>query len=551
MYTYLCQYPKDREMGWSDEIQGVCHDKENWYFTQNGNIWKFPLSYDLNNTCKSENRSIGIYKNAYGHRLGDIDYYNGYLFVPVTGDGNPYIAAFRASDLSYVAKTELLKFKLNYSSLHWCAINPNDGYLYTSDKNVGNDFTKETTPVMVYRIDFDRLNKKQDYFIYYKTFLRIYNASGDRLRREYVQGGCFDDKNHLHINNGRFTLKVVDHNYANDRGGISVFSVPSIPEKGFKRSYRVKRIAASNQKDGFRYQFNGTGEEPSGITYWDLRNEKPGGKVCGCLHAIMSDNTGKGADDFYFKHYDRLPVVDEKMSQHVSKMGVIITSELCNKREILKDKVLNTVVDAIVSSDEEKRRRKNQDLMAGLFKNRKIEYTVIENMTSMGIEAILYALFEESVSTDVNYIYINCHGNKDELLIGYYDISKEIEMKYTHLHAVLSEINGKKVVLIDSCHSGNEELLDEKTHILASSLTDENATGDSVIGNWATRYWVCGAGYDFLPGAKDDLEADSDKDHKVTLRELRDYTNRKLRNNSRLQHCVAISHNLDEVIFEK
>ena len=123
MYKYIRNYPSDREMGWSDELQGVSHDSNNWFFTQNGNIWKFPLNHDLDETCKSENRSKGIYKNAYGHRLGDCDCYNNYLFVPVTGDGTPYIAVFDASDLSFVAKDHIKRFDIDYHSIHWCAQN--------------------------------------------------------------------------------------------------------------------------------------------------------------------------------------------------------------------------------------------------------------------------------------------------------------------------------------------------------------------------------------------------------------------------------------------
>lgn len=542
MYNYICNYPKDREMGWSDELQGVCHDESNWFFTQNGNIWKFPLSHDLNDTCKSENRSKGIYKNAYGHRLGDFDYYDKYLFVPVTEDGAPYIAAFRADNLSYVAKTYLTRFGKNFSSVHWCAINPKDGYLYTSDENVGNDFTEKTSPVMVYSIDMARIRNKQDGFLNYKTFIRLYTSSGDRLTRKYVQGGCFDNSNHLHINNGEYTLKISGHNYANNCGGISVFTIPTIPQTGARPSYRVKRIASSNQSKGFRYQFDGTGEEPSGITYWDLTNKKPAGKVCGCLHAIMSDNVGTGADDFYFKHYERISVNESYASQHVAKMGVIITAERSQ---------LPTVLNYTERVEEAKRRHENQELVAGLFNNRSIDYTIIENTPLSEIEKILDAVYENSKNTDMDYIYINCHGSTRGLALGYSGDSSEEFISYYSLKNVLSKIKGKRVILIDSCESGGATTLrDPKSFILTSARSDEYAVGDSVIGNWATRYWVCGAGYDFLPGFAHDMEADTNNDKKVTLNELYEYTNRKLKNNSRKQRCLLISDNPNEVIFE-
>ena len=36
MYTYIRQWTKDREMGWSEEANGVCHDANNWFATDKG-----------------------------------------------------------------------------------------------------------------------------------------------------------------------------------------------------------------------------------------------------------------------------------------------------------------------------------------------------------------------------------------------------------------------------------------------------------------------------------------------------------------------------------
>ena len=534
MYSYLGNYPSDREPGWSDELQGVCHDDSNWFFTQKGKIWKFPLKFDLDKSCKKADPSKGILNNNYGYRLGDIDCYNGYLFVPVSGNGSPYIAVFRASNLSYVARTRLERFKQSFQTVHWCAINPNDQCLYTSDENVGNDFTDNTSPVMVFSIDWNRINRGLDNFLTQKTFIRIYNNSGQRLTRNYVQGGCFDMANHLHINNGEYTL--AGHNYANDKGGISVFTIPSIPASGAKPSYRVRRIAYSNQSSGFRYQFNGMGEEPSGITYWDLTKKTVPGKVRGCLHAIMSDNAGVGDDDFYFKHYDRIPVTESSISQSVSKMGVIITALKSESYYALR-------------YDENRRRHKNQELVSGLYNNRNIDYTIIENMPLSGIKAILNAIYSQSTNSATNYIYINCHGSESGLSLGYsLTDSNEIGISYASLKtAVLDKIKGKKVVLIDSCHSGaGTALKAPNSYVLCSTQKSDLAWGDSAIGNWATRYWVCGAGYDFLPGAAHDMEADKNKDKKVTLQELFDYTNSKLC----IHSCVMVSDKPNTVIFE-
>lgn len=68
----------------------------------------------------------------------------------------------------------------------------------------------------------------------------------------------------------------------------------------------IYRLTHSNQDRDFRYQFNSIGEEPEGITYWDLDENNKAPYIRGQLHAIMLDNAGKGDDDFYFKHYRRV-----------------------------------------------------------------------------------------------------------------------------------------------------------------------------------------------------------------------------------------------------
>lgn len=536
MYEYLKQWPKDREMGWSDEIHGVCHDAGNWFFTQNGNLWKFPLKHNINETCKKENRSKGIYKNSYKYRLGDCDCYGEYVFVPVTGDGAPYIAVFNASDLSFVTKQRITRFDSNFTSIHWCAINPSDGRLYTSDRHLGNDLKSDTTPIIVYNIDFNKIRARQSDFLQYSTFILIYNASGKRMTREYMQGGCFDGKNHLHITNGDYTIKGGDHNYANDRGGISVFTIPSISQSSPAKFYQAKRIASSNQSSGFRYQFNGTGEEPSGITYWDLSGKSVPGELCGCLHAIMSDNCGTGDDDFFFKHYKQTSYRDSYISfsaRTVTKMGVIITTDRSDG--------------SVLTYDEHRRRVKNQEMVSGLFKNRNIDYVVIENQSITAVKNMITDVFSRSDSNDWNYIYINCHGGNGTVSLGY---NAKYSTSFSELHNLFAKISGKRIILLDSCHSGSaSDLNDTNSFIICSAYADENAKGDSVFGNWATRYWVCGAGYDFLPGAEDDMEADSNKDNRVTIKELLDYTNKKLKAYSRAQSCVMYSNNPSEVIF--
>lgn len=59
-YRYLGNYPKDRNTGWSVNMQGVTHDENHWYFTQEQKLWKFPVGHDLNQKVTRADPARGI-----------------------------------------------------------------------------------------------------------------------------------------------------------------------------------------------------------------------------------------------------------------------------------------------------------------------------------------------------------------------------------------------------------------------------------------------------------------------------------------------------------
>jgi len=307
VYKYLYQWPKDRQNGWSEKLQGVCHDDDNWFFTQNGNIWKFPVTHRLGDKVTSPDPAKGILRNRYGYHPGDLDHYKGYLFVPITDDGDPYMAVFSAKDLSFITKQYMRTTGYNakkFDGLGWCAINPRDGRLYTSGKHVNGEVGSCITS---YNIDLSQVKKtssNQSVFLDKPAYMYLYDGRS-HLKRDHMQGGCFDDRNHLHINNGLY-----GKDYGNDKGGISVFDVP-VTIKENQQNY-LYRSARSYQSGTFRYQFNGRWQEPEGITYWDLNKDKRAPEISGVLHAIMIDVDIASADDLYFKHYDLVDPVGNR-----------------------------------------------------------------------------------------------------------------------------------------------------------------------------------------------------------------------------------------------
>ena len=326
-YDYIGEYPPgDREPGWSNELNGICHDDYNWYITQDGNVWKFPVDHDLNKTVKKEDPSRGIYKRNYGSHLGDCDCYNGYLFVPVEGTKQKtiilhvantvvkfplpltfvkdyHVAVFSTKDEpKFVARNNMIipdgknKGK-SFANLGWLAINKK-GLLFTSE------FVNKDKPIYVYTIDFDKIRMGKNDFLKLYAKINLVDENGDYITRDHVQGGCFDENNNLYLCNGSSS------GYSNSKGGITIFEIPDLSYNPDK-VVLVKVKARSNQCHAFRFQFNTYGQEPEGLTYWDLDNRKAPGNE-GQLHAIMIENNAasdffnRGGDDLYFKHYRKI-----------------------------------------------------------------------------------------------------------------------------------------------------------------------------------------------------------------------------------------------------
>ena len=272
-YKHLGNYPENRENGWSDELQGVCHDENFWYFSQNnhdscskktGRIWKFPIEHNLNKEIESPQGRITRITCG-NHHLGDMDYYKGYLFVPL----EKYIVVF-TDNLKPLSIFDFSKVGQNYASTGWCAVNPNDGRLYTSNRHIGIKPDDEYSLIHVYDINIevlDKLKSKRPFFsdtecdikdFVHSDFLTYaYDLSPyivddydavSRLTLTHTQGGCFDKSNLLHLVTGvgrkGWIFKKIDKN-----SGISVFNVPKVDKGSYKvKKYNIVRVAKSEQK---------------------------------------------------------------------------------------------------------------------------------------------------------------------------------------------------------------------------------------------------------------------------------------------------------------
>src|SRR4051794_23813624 len=77
---------------WSNDVQGVAHDADNWFITATEVFWKIPVEQDLNTVTLA---SPGVVLRTFGHypqlagynHLGDPDVYRfagtDYLLLPI------------------------------------------------------------------------------------------------------------------------------------------------------------------------------------------------------------------------------------------------------------------------------------------------------------------------------------------------------------------------------------------------------------------------------------------------------------------------------------
>lgn len=286
---YLGNFPKERQSGWSEKLQGVANNENYWFFTQVNRLWKFPVSHDLNDKVTAPNPSKGILMSripsalqGYDH-FGDLDYYRGYLFIPVEGKGKtPRIAVFKASSLDYVDSYPLE----NQRQAGWVAIDPISGLLYTSNNHIDQD----NNPILIYKFDLERLQQGDLKLSRHSNFY-LRNEQGNKIAlKPYLQGGVFSsDGQTLYLVNG----KAKD--FDTKDGGIWAFNANN-----------GRKVMKSGQGGEFKFEFHPGAfkyEEPEGITYWDLDRKEAPRIQGGQIHVILLDNDWSNSDEFYFKHY--------------------------------------------------------------------------------------------------------------------------------------------------------------------------------------------------------------------------------------------------------
>jgi len=268
-------FPSDRSFSWSDEVQGITHDEQNWFISQINGLWRIPADLNLNTSFSGREKSLGVARveipadlRAQGYyHMGDIDYYQGHIYVPVEGRHRPF--KLLKIDAATMELKGVANFWQQQKHAPYVAINPTTGILYTSE------FTPNKK-VGLY--GYKMIDDEKGFRLEHAPRLVLKNAKGDRpVKVHRIQGGEFDLETR--------TLFLVS-----DRvdGGILAFDMDT---GNFKYAHYV------DYRPGFPNY-----EELEGITIWRKAEHKTAG-VEGAIHVLMLDNDLNG-DDVYLKHYD-------------------------------------------------------------------------------------------------------------------------------------------------------------------------------------------------------------------------------------------------------
>lgn len=199
------------------------------------------------------------------------------------------------------------------------------------------------------------------------------------------------------------------------------------------------------------------------------------------------------------------------------------------------------------------------------------------NHTGFEINERFKNTFKDTKQNDISYIYIVCHSNRyGEMYIGTdggYCTPAELRKLCD------DNIKGTVVVMIESCFAGSvigqsipqkendamdcsEQILNEfiktssdnnatlttsKYKVICSSRKDETSMGGSI--SLATKYWSLGGGWNQDRNKKCKLNADANKDNQVTLKELYNYSYKKVKKENPNQHICVYPENSGFVIF--
>lgn len=334
-HTFLGNRPDEGNPGWESEANGLAHDHDHWYVTQNyvtnfgftnPQIYRIPVTQDLAGhvTCSSSGVScsnvypdvLPLYNQGYDH-YGDPDFYEhegeGYLLVPVErkeGGRPPGVAVFRANaTLDFLAFAPLA----GQTAWSWVAVDANGNLVSSNGGGVGQ--------LTRYRVDWSGLTAVPLQFSPQPIDpIVLYDETSSPLSIDSLQGGEFSDDGQLLYISAGYYVELFGPGVSPEGLGWGIHVFETRPGSGSECGGAASCVVATrvekshNGPGGFAFEFEPAApafQETEGLTFWDLDADGRAPNIGGQLHVILLDNDNNpfdldgdpNDDDVYVKHY--------------------------------------------------------------------------------------------------------------------------------------------------------------------------------------------------------------------------------------------------------
>lgn len=251
----------------SKGLNGLSHDNQFWYFSQAGQLWKVPRSKNLASIGELADEDMVqaeippyLARNGYDS-FGDLDYYQGMLWVALQGSGRaagrPLLAVFRADNMELVTTITMRQWQTTISCV---AINPATGYLFSA-------VTGSTSFLNQYRII---INGDQVSLAAPLRF-NLTDKSDRAATLVHIQCGAFSA-------NGRYLFLSEER----------------------KTSNHLRAYNHRNGKEMYTANYSTT-PAAQGVTFWATGSAAPG--ISGNLHLLLLHPNAGDRDAYTFRHY--------------------------------------------------------------------------------------------------------------------------------------------------------------------------------------------------------------------------------------------------------
>lgn len=268
--TFVGDLPSDRSYeNFSDDLQGITHDANNWYLTRNAtNFWKDTATNGIiaKQAVTNINGDPPIrywlpdpwYAAGFRH-YGDLVYVNGLIYTSMDNNGDVAGVGVWNTNLNYIGFNYLPNWR---GSFPFIAYNSRDGLFYTVT-NASGPTTVKAYQITVWGNSVTIQERR--------SFTLMSNVPSNA----WIQGGKISSHGNLYVTVG------------GGDGPSGVYMIDVV--NGFVQT--------------FFYQYMGNIDELEGLDLWDLDADQRLG-AWGQIHFQKLDIDWPGfADDYWLAHY--------------------------------------------------------------------------------------------------------------------------------------------------------------------------------------------------------------------------------------------------------